>query len=104
VLVDTNVVSELMRASPDPSVVKWAERQRRMHLSVVTVEEILYGLAPRRSSRLERWFDLFIDQHSNLVPRSSRVIFSKVSEPARMADSCSRVFVLFWRPGKGVAK
>jgi len=38
-----------------------------MHLSVVTVEEILYGLAARRSSRLERWFDLFLDQHCDVL-------------------------------------
>ena len=39
-LVDTNVISELMRARPTPGVVEWAERQDGMNLSVITLEEI----------------------------------------------------------------
>lgn len=66
-LVDTNVVSELMRAKPDPSVVRWAERQRRFQLSMVSVEEVFFGLAARRSVRLERWFELFADQHCDVL-------------------------------------
>ena len=66
-LVDTNVVSELMRARPSPSVLKWADRQRRMRLSAISVEEIYFGLAVRKSSRLERWFDRFVDQHCDIL-------------------------------------
>jgi predicted nucleic acid-binding protein len=66
-LVDTNVVSELMRQRPSAAVVMWAERQRRMQLSVVTVEEILYGLAARRSGRLGQWFETFVDQHCDVL-------------------------------------
>jgi predicted nucleic acid-binding protein len=66
-LVDTNVVSELMRQRPSPAVVEWAGRQRRMRLSVVTVEEILYGLGARESPRLSRWFDTFVDRHCDVL-------------------------------------
>jgi toxin FitB len=66
-LVDTNIVSELMRQQPNPAVLKWAERQRRMRLSVVTVEEILYGLGARQSLRLSRWFDIFVDRHCDVL-------------------------------------
>ena len=66
-LVDTNVVSELMRQRPNPAVLKWAERQRRMRLSVITVEEILYGLGARQSVRLSRWFDAFVDRYCDVL-------------------------------------
>ena len=46
ILLDTNVVSELMRPAPDPRVVAWLAGQEpaSLALSVVTVAEILYGL------------------------------------------------------------
>jgi predicted nucleic acid-binding protein len=67
VLVDTNVISELMRQRPNAAVLKWAERQRRMQLSVVTVEEVLYGLGARQSPRLAKWFDEFLDGHCDVL-------------------------------------
>lgn len=47
IVLDTNVVSELMRLSPDPLVVGWAERQvpAEVVTSAVTVAEIGYGIA-----------------------------------------------------------
>jgi predicted nucleic acid-binding protein len=59
-LVDTNVISELMRARPAPRVVEWAERQDGMSLSVVTLEEIFVGLRYRPSERMSRWFEEFL--------------------------------------------
>ena len=59
-LVDTNVVSELMRERPAPGVVAWAERQEGMSLSVITLEEILVGLTHRPSERMSRWFEDFL--------------------------------------------
>jgi predicted nucleic acid-binding protein len=56
-----------MRRRPNPAVLEWAERQRRMQLSVVTVEEILYGLAARESPRLARWFDAFVDRYCDVL-------------------------------------
>jgi predicted nucleic acid-binding protein len=51
-LVDTNIISELCRPRPDPGVLAWAARVERHSLSVITVEEICYGLARRSSERL----------------------------------------------------
>ena len=59
-LVDTNVISELMRARPAPGVVAWAERQEGMSLSVITLEEIFVGLRHRPSERMSRWFEDFL--------------------------------------------
>jgi len=47
VLIDTNVLSELMRAKPTPEVLVWIDAQPTSHLfiSSITVAEILYGIA-----------------------------------------------------------
>ncbi len=47
ILLDTNVVSELMRPSPEPAVLKWINEQAPAHLvtSTLTVAEIGAGLA-----------------------------------------------------------
>ena len=58
-ILDTNVASELMRASPAPSVVAWiAERDvAAMHLTAVSEAELRFGVAilpaGRRRSALE---------------------------------------------------
>ena len=67
ILLDTNVVSELMRPAPDPRVEEWITRQEpgTMALSVITVAEILYGIERlpdgRRRTGLAARFRLFLD-------------------------------------------
>jgi len=62
-LLDTNVVSEWVRPSPDPGVVAWlaAVDEDRVFLSVVTLAELRYGIdrlaAGRRRQRLEEWLE-----------------------------------------------
>jgi toxin FitB len=60
VLVDTNVISELARPRPDPGVVAWSGGLTTMVLSVITVEEVCFGLAAKRSPRIQRWFEDFL--------------------------------------------
>jgi len=72
-LVDTNVVSELIRVAPAPKVSAWAAGQARFDLSVVSLEEIRYGLAVRRSARLEHWFEDFITRYCDVLPVTSRI-------------------------------
>jgi predicted nucleic acid-binding protein len=47
ILLDTNVVSELMRSEPEPQVVSWVRNRDRRELftSSITLAEIRYGLA-----------------------------------------------------------
>jgi toxin FitB len=46
-LIDTNVLSELMRDKPDPQVLAWFSKQtvNHLHTSAVTQAEILTGVA-----------------------------------------------------------
>ncbi|OEC33626.1 hypothetical protein SAMN05216600_10737 [Pseudomonas cuatrocienegasensis] len=47
IVLDTNVLSELMRAKPSPDVVAWLDAQpaSQVFISAITVAEILYGIA-----------------------------------------------------------
>ena len=47
IILDTNVVSELMKPQPSEIVVDWVDRQfaADVHLTAVTVAELLYGVA-----------------------------------------------------------
>lgn len=60
-LLDTNVVSELVAATPAPQVLRWmvAQVPARLFLSVITLGELTKGVARldpgRRRERLARW-------------------------------------------------
>jgi len=53
IVLDTNVISELMRALPEPAVADWFARQSRrdVRLTAVTVGELGYGIARLPSGR-----------------------------------------------------
>ena len=62
-LLDTNVLSEIVRPKPDPGVVQWVEAtdESLLYISVLTLGEIrkCVTLLPpgRRRSSLESWLD-----------------------------------------------
>jgi len=63
-LVDTNVLSELPRPRPNPNVLRWFDSLETIHLSVVTLEELAFGVARAPSAkrpRLARWLDLLLE-------------------------------------------
>ena len=59
--MDANVLSEVTKASPDPSVPEWLRRNERdIAVDPFILGEIRYGIlllpAGKRRQRLERWF------------------------------------------------
>ena len=65
-LVDTNVISELCRRKPDQGVLGWAGGVTRLAISVVSVEEIFFGLAWRPNARVLAWMETFFQRHEVL--------------------------------------
>lgn len=63
ILLDTNVVSEPMRETPDAGVIGWIDAQaiETLHLSAITVAEIRFGIAVlpegKRKNRLRSRFE-----------------------------------------------
>ena len=60
-LVDTNVLSELARPRPHAGVVSWADALDGFAISVITLDEISFGLALKPNVRVERWFAAFVE-------------------------------------------
>ena len=56
IVLDTNVLSEMMRPSPDPSVFAWLASQPRPSLYTTSINqaEILYGIAALDDGRRKR--------------------------------------------------
>ena len=81
-LLDTNVVSEMVKPRPDPGVVRWLEEadEDRVFLSVVTMAELRFGIsrlpAGRRRSGLQAWL------HEDLLQRFAGRILRIDSEIA----------------------
>ncbi|MCE1172667.1 type II toxin-antitoxin system VapC family toxin [Azovibrio restrictus] len=67
IVLDTNVVSELMRTTPEPSVLLWVDAQdpARLWLTSVTVQELFYGIARlpigKRQSRFNELVTAMLD-------------------------------------------
>jgi toxin FitB len=53
IVVDTNVISELMRGEPHPAVLSWVAAQPRgqLYTTYVNQAEILYGIGARPDGR-----------------------------------------------------
>lgn len=56
IVLDTNVLSELMRAAPEPCVVAWLDAQEPSSVAItaITVAEILYGIQRLPEGRRRR--------------------------------------------------
>lgn len=67
-LLDTNVISELVRPQPDERVLAWFEQapDRALHLSVLTLGEIRKGVEKlpdsKRRERLRLWLEQELPQ------------------------------------------
>jgi hypothetical protein len=85
ILLDTNVVSEVMRARPAEAVVTWLNGQNseKLYVSSITIGEISYGLrilpdGKRRSGlreRFERFVALAFDQRVLAYDESAARIY-----------------------------
>jgi toxin FitB len=67
-LLDTNAVSEWVKPSPDPGLVRWLAEtdEDRIYLSVITLAELRRGVerlgTGRRRARLEDWLQVELPQ------------------------------------------
>jgi predicted nucleic acid-binding protein len=61
-LADTNVLSEFVRPIPNRGVMAWAAGVERIFISVISIEEISFGLSSKPNKKLEAWYrDLFAE-------------------------------------------
>ncbi|MBE9205660.1 type II toxin-antitoxin system VapC family toxin [Nostoc sp. LEGE 06077] len=72
-LCDTNIISELARPMPNPGVILWIGTVASINLSVITVEEIYYGLTAKPNVRIQAWFENFLTTHCEILPITSEI-------------------------------
>ena len=62
------MLTELVKRQPNPRVVRWAELQPLpLDVSVVTVEEIHFGLASRPNAEIRGWFETFFEESCRIL-------------------------------------
>lgn len=56
ILLDTNVISELVRPDPDPAVIAWLDAQQSSEVAstAITMAELLYGISRLPEGRRRR--------------------------------------------------
>lgn len=63
-LLDTNVISELVKQNPNPTVLKWIDGidNEKLYLSVITLGEIRKGVSgiqnPDRQEQITHWLEI----------------------------------------------
>lgn len=80
-LLDTPVLSELVKPAPQPSVVSWvdAHDELSLHVSVLTIGELQKGISKlvpsHRQTALQRWIneDLIERFHGRILPVDNAV-------------------------------
>ena len=81
-LLDTNVVSELRKSTPDGNVARWASADAKggVFISALVVGEIRHGIAkvrdrgPRQADALEAWLDnLVVAYQERVLPVTAAV-------------------------------
>ena len=72
-LIDTNVVSEIMRKQPTSAVFDWFSQLETIYMSVVTLDEIVFGLSRKHLVRKLAWFQQFSSDKAVFLPISETV-------------------------------
>jgi hypothetical protein len=94
ILLDTNVVSEAMKPSPDPQVRRWLDRQipETLFLSSVTVAEVRLGIAVladgKRKSRFQSMLDHVLGEFATRVlpfDSPSAEAYARLAAQARLS-------------------
>lgn len=101
-LLDTNLISELMKPVPNPKVLAWLNQQSDLYISAITQAELLYGVlrmpdGKRKNGYLTQLNIMFdIDFKNKILPfhHSNAVLYAdltchreNIGKPIDMADA-----------------
>lgn len=67
-LCDTNIISELAKPNPNQGVLDWSQDVSSIVISVITLEEIMYGLTAKSKPKIEVWFQSFLQVNCSVLP------------------------------------
>jgi toxin FitB len=72
-LVDTNIISEIMKKSPNKWVFEWFAKQEELFFSVITIEEIYYGLSRKNLVQKLTWFKQFAADKTTVLEITDKI-------------------------------
>lgn len=89
-LLDTCIISELVKSSPHPRVLDWFEScdEEMIHISCLTLGELRYGIdvlpGGRKKNDLGMWYHAFIETYKDAtLPVSAAIALRWGQERAR---------------------
>jgi len=101
ILIDTNVISELWKAEPNPGVLAWVDAQtvETLYLSAITVAELRFGLATMPEGRRRTIYQKRLE--NEVLPTfTGRVLPFNLDASQAYADLMARAKV----EGKAIGK
>lgn len=72
-LCDTNIISELTKSQPDIGVKGWASSVKAIALSIITVEELYYGLTRKPNAKIEKYIETFLSEYTEILPVTASI-------------------------------
>lgn len=102
IILDTNVVSELLRPRPSPVVTQWVDAQPQPFTTAITIQECFYGvellestgrareLAARLEGILDDFFPRRILPYSAIAARHTAVVIAhrrRIGRPISTTDA-----------------
>ena len=72
-LLDTNIISEIMKKLPNEGVVEWFSKQEEIFFSVITIEEIYYGLSRKNLVQKLTWFKQFAADKATVLEITDKI-------------------------------
>jgi predicted nucleic acid-binding protein len=71
-LIDTNVISEVTRPTPDNGVLNFLAGQQSPHVSIITIHELVYGIerlqtGSQRQKKLQGVIDEFLNTFAESI-------------------------------------
>lgn len=72
-LVDTNVVSELLRPRPNAGALQWAAEQHELAVSALSVDESIFGLVRGGNRALLEAYEEFLRTRGTVLPVTEEI-------------------------------
>ena len=72
-LCDTNILSELARPLPNKGVIEWSYTVSKISVSVITIEEIYFGLSRKPNNKIQELIELFLNEKCRILPITDKI-------------------------------
>lgn len=97
ILLDTNIISETMKQTPDPAVIAWLNEQisETLYLSSVTLAELLFGILDLPDGRRKQQLSQAMNRYAALF--KGRILGFDIAA----AEQYAELAVLARKTGRG---